>query len=354
MNRSMDTWLSKMQTRSVDPTIPFDEADRVHQFSGTPGFTPRANDVVPSMPLCTPLERVVSRVRTLRMLKKEQVTNLEEAWNVHRNIFDLDRDRNIDVEELILVLDRCRLFEGGFSQGKVRDYFKSLHNGEGVNDITCREFKKTLEWVANMRGMDLEPVHKRVITLSKRLCDEKASVSRRLEAVFDNWCMRNPEHISAFEFGDLCRKLKLRLCMGDVFLFFSRVPGGVPGKGADYQGFINLIEEVGDLLKLEDVYETFAKAASFLDNDKALITRVKVRMRRAAATVMGANWMKFFKEIDLDGNTTLDWNEFLTMCHTKLHLKEKKSHLRILFETIDLNGSDTVSLQELIKFVASE
>jgi len=161
--------------------------------------------------------------------------------------------------------------------------------------------------------------------------------------------------MSAFEFGDLCRKLKLQLCLGDIFLLFSRFPGGVQGRGIDYQGFIEIIGQVGDLLKLDkDIEEIFAKAASFVDNDKTTVMRVKVRMRRAAATLMGANWLKFFQELDADGNKVLDWNEFLRMCHTELHLNEKESHLRILFENIDVDGSDEVSLKEIIKFVSSE
>merc|ERR1719410_994394 len=109
--------------------------------------------------------------------------------------------------------------------------------------------------------MGLESIHKRVIILSRRRCCGKASVNWRLEAVFDSWCTRSADHMSAFEFGDLCRKLKLQLCLGDIFLLFSHFPGGVQGRGIDYQGFIEIIGQVGDLLKLDqDIEEVFAKA----------------------------------------------------------------------------------------------
>lgn len=350
MNRSMDTWLSKMQTRNAAPTVGMEPESQ--SMAGSKEMSGLQN-VFSTKRLAAQIARKARRSSSAT--KPEEIRGLKDAWEAHRRVFDLDGDGCLDVEELIIVLERCHLFNDIFKPGKVRDYFKSLHNGEGVEDITWLEFKKTLQWVADMRCMQLETIVNRVIILSKRFCDEKMSMRRRLEVTFDSYSIKNPEHMCAFEFGNLCRKLKLRISMGDVFLLFSCIPGGVQGKGVDYEGFIGLIRQVGDLLKMdEDIYEAFAAAVSFLDNDRMTITRVKVRMRQAAATIMGANWMKFFEEIDTDHNAVLDWDEFLLMCRTRLHLNEKESHLRILFERIDVDGSDKVSLQEIIKFVAAD
>lgn len=366
----MDMWLSKMQPTSANAATSPEKTERrsstlIESEKNIPSVDavdlgPEGQNWIPSKRSLNQLERISGRSRA-KADKPEVITTLEDAWKAHRCLYDLDGNGCIGVEELIIVLDSVRLFDGMFTQRKVRDYFKSLYDGEGLQHIGYRDFQDALQWVAYMKGMDLETLVKKVIILSKRLVAGKAKVNQRLEVIFDFYCTRNPDHMSAFEFGELCRRLKLPLCLGDVFLLFSRVPGGVNGKGVDYQGFIKVITEVGDLLKLstEDAKEAFGKATTFLDHNLKmynlrLITRVKFRMRRAAATVMGANWVKFFENIDLDGTGSLDWEEFLLMARNRLHLDDKKSHLRIIFEAIDVDGSDEVSLKELIDFMASE
>jgi len=337
MNRSMDTWLSSMSKQ------PNGEAERDLLREGAPSTRTRGRLSVTS-------ERQWTQSRP-----HDEITGLEDAFERHKASFDLDGDGSMGVQELIVILDRCQLYDGVFTPKKVRDYFKTLHVSTGVHAVKFVEFKNAIRWAADMRRLDLDTVVRRVIILSKRLCDREACVQKRLEVVFDSFCTKNPTYMSAFEFGGLCRKVALPLCMGDIFLLFSHVPGGVEGKGVDFHGFFGLVTKVGEQLQMgEEIYAIFAKAVETLETDMTVITRLKVRLRVAAATVTGANWQNFFNETDKDGSQCIDWDEFLQMCRTKLHMVDKESHVRILFENIDRDGSDSVSLNEIVAFISSD
>jgi len=346
MNRSMDTWLSSLSNQPGGDPAP------EGMPSARGGRTIRRISVT-SERQWTQGTQDATRRRSSGDL--EAINGLEDAFERHKAAFDLNGDGSIGTEELIVILDRCHLFDKIFTPKKVRDYFKTLGGATGVQSVNFEQFKNAIRWAADMRRLDLDTVVRRVVILSKRLCDKEACVQKRLEVVFDSFCTRNQEYMSAFEFGHLCRKVNLPLCMGDIFLLFSHVPGGVEGQGVDFEGFFGLVEKVGEQLNMgDDVFSVFAKAVEILDMDITTITRLKVRLRRAAATVTGAKWTQFFEKEDQDGNGCIDWEEFLGMCRTKLHMMDKENHLRILFENIDVNGSDSVSLSEIVAFVNAE
>jgi len=372
LNKSMDSRLIRQSPRhtptsfgggsdllSTPPTSPSGTV-----FSGPGGSRPGSRQ-----------ERRISVRRTSvnqerssqPMLRPEDIFGLEEAFTAHTASFDMDGDGTINVEELIHIFDRCRLFNEHFTPEKVRDYFRTWavgcnhHMGLATvppgddEGIGFQEFKRVLHWAAAMNRIEMETCVRKVVCLSKRLCDKEASVQRRLEVVFDSFCKKHPTCMNAFEFGRLCRKLELRFSMGDIFSLFSMLPGGVQGDGVDFAGFVQLLAEVGTRLELgEEVYSVFAGALELLDTDEETINRVRLRMRHSASVVSGPEWRKFFQDCDPDGSGLIDFDEFKELCRSKLHLTDKDSHLRLLFEKIDQDGSDELSIDELIAFVGHD
>merc|ERR1740123_1023796 len=141
--------------------------------------------------------------------------------------------------------------------------------------------------------------------------------------------------------------------MGDIFSLFSVLPGGVQGEGVDFAGFVRMLTEVGERLGLgEGIFPMAAKLVELLDTDEETINRVRMRLRHSAQVVGGTDWRSFFISCDPDGSGCIDWDEFKELCRTRLHLTDKDSHLRLLFERIDTDGSDELSIDELIEFVA--
>jgi hypothetical protein len=148
----------------------------------------------------------------------DDISNLEQAFETHCKAFDMDGDGTISVEELIIILDRCNLFDDYFTQDKVRIYFGTWIDGcnplsglaQPIGDagIGFAEFQTVLSWAADMLRIDWYTAALRVVRFSQKLCDKEASVQRRLEVVFDAHCRANSTHMSAFEFGALCRKLR--------------------------------------------------------------------------------------------------------------------------------------------------
>jgi len=350
----MGTWLETKSTGS-----------RGHGFGGL-------GDTIPSAPASPPGSARRSmraprktRVSTTKLgMDEAAIISLEEAFRAHSAAFDLDGDGTICVEELILIFDRCSLFDDFFTPSRVRNYFTTWADGcnhvhgltepLGDDGIGFSDFKDVLSWAADMKSVDFATCVQRVVRLSRKLCDKAASVQRKLEVVFDAFCKKNPNHMSAFEFVNLCRTIKFPLSTGNVFSLFGHLPGGVQGKGLDFEGFIKVLGEVGQRLDIGDeVFPTFAKAVEYLDTDEETIIRVKMRLKHAATIVGGSSWQNFFKDCDPDRSGLLDWDEFVTMCRTKLHLADRDNHLRILFERLDEDASGELSIEELIAFIAT-
>jgi len=298
---------------------------------------------------------------------QEEMEKLEKAYGAHVAAFDLNSDDMIDVEECIVIFERSHLFDEYFTPTKVRGYFSTCAAGcnhvHGLSKplnhrcLTFSEFKEVLQWAADMKQEDFSSCANKIIRLSRRLCDKAASVPKRLEVVFGAFCKKSPTHMSPFEFGSLCRLVEVPITIGDAVSLFRRLPTAVEGpqgKCVDFNGFMLLLGEVGKRLHLDDqVLATFAKAVELLDTDEETITKVKMRMKHAAAIVGGTDLHGFFRSCDPDQSGHIDWDEFFDMCRTRLHLSNNVNHLRILFEKLDADASGELSIDELIDFIES-
>lgn len=296
------------------------------------------------------------------------ILSMEQAFIAHSAAFDLDAGGPICVEELILILQRCSLFDDFFTPNKVRNYFCTW--AEGCNELTTsevpideglryQEFEDVLRWGADIKGVDFTQCAQRVVRLSRKLCDKSSSVQRRLEVVFDAFCKKSSVYMSAFEFGGLCQKVGVyqddKFTMGDVYSLFYQISGEVHGEGVDFEGFISVLKQVGERLEIgEAVFEVFAKVVSILDADEETIARVKMRLRKAAGIVGGSDWRFFFHQCDPDNIGFFDWAHFLQMCRDKLHLNDRENSLRVLFDKLDLDGSGELQIDELIAFIEAE
>merc|ERR1719401_2145433 len=136
---------------------------------------------------------------------------------------------------------------------------------------------------------------------------------------------------------------------------FYQINGVVHDKGVDFDGFTKVLEEVGKRLEIGDeVFPKFARGVELLDTDEETIIRVRMRLRQAAGIVGGTDWAQFFFDCDPDGQGQLDWDKFLSMCRDKLHLADRDSHLRILFDRLDEDGSGELDISELINFITDQ
>jgi calmodulin len=52
-------------------------------------------------------------------------------------------------------------------------------------------------------------------------------------------------------------------------------------------------------------------------------------------------------EVDVDGNGTIEFNEFVVMMNRKMELRETESEMREAFKVFDRNGDGKISPQEL-------
>jgi len=352
LNKSMTAWMAhKAQGACPGALTDNNEEDDSPR---------RASDRSSMMGRTFSLSRKATISGARMSMNEEDILTLEEAYKVHVAAFDQDGDHRISVEELIIILDRCRLFDEFFTPFKVRNHFNTWADGcnhacltkpLGEDGIGFAEFENLLSWAADVKCVDFGACVQKVVRLSSKLCDKAASVQRRLEVVFDAFGKQDNNKMSAFEFGNLCRKTNVPFCMGDIFLLFSQHSGGLK-EGIDFEGFIAVLTEVGNKLEVGDeVFTTFARAVESLDSDEETLSRIKMRLRQAAGIVGGNDWKGFLLSCDRNENGTLDWHDFLYICRDKLHLADKDSNLKILFERLDAEATGEISLEVMIDFM---
>merc|ERR1719440_2585248 len=113
-----------------------------------------------------------SKVHGHRTGIEECIISLEQAFLAHSAAFDLDGDGTICVEELIIILERCGLFDDFWTANKIRNYFNTWADGcnqlqgeapcDDDGSIGFREFQDVLRWGADIKGVDFAQCAQRV------------------------------------------------------------------------------------------------------------------------------------------------------------------------------------------------
>jgi len=355
LNKSMTTWVTcKAETvigQRKDGSR--DLADERDQLSSRDSSRSRL----------TTAPRMSRVLETRQFLNEREINSLQQAWDAHVASFTVEGDGRLNVEELIIILDRLRIFDESFTPSKVRNHLNTWADGcskeyltsqpDGVEVIGFEEFNCLMIWAADLKCVPYDDLIDRVIRLSRKLCDHAASLQRKLEVVFDAMCKTDPHRMSHFEFANLCRSIDLPLCMGDIFLLFSQQSEGGLEKGVDYKGFIRVLQKVGHKLGFEEneVFRKFGQAVEALEFDEDTLLRIRKRLQKAAGIVGGNDWVQFFMNFDTDHSGTLDWEEFLNICRDKLHLADRDTHLKIVFERLDVEGKGEIAITAMIEFI---
>lgn len=313
------------------------------------------------------IERVIdSQKLSADQGEDDDPVGLQDAFESIAASFDMDGDGTLGPEEIVHILGRCQLLDDVLTPTKVQDFFRTWEVGcnqvlgENMDEasildgIGWEEFESLIKWCSDMKGMDITRCSARVIRLSRKLCDGKSSVRRRVKTVFDAFCKQDPDHLTAYEFSNLCESIRCfkrgHFATGDTYSIFYRT--SQHENGVTFEEFWEMVGEVGRRLGIgEKVYDLFASGVSRLDVDESDIRRVKLRIKHAASSASTEGWRQFFHSCDSDGSGRMDWDEFYDMCHTRLKLPERENHLKIMFEKLDDDDSGELSIDELIAFI---
>jgi len=84
----------------------------------------------------------------------------------------------------------------------------------------------------------------------------------------------------------------------------------------------------------------------------ALAVGMRARLKGAAQYLRGEDWDRIFREQNSDGTGKISFTEFRAMCRTVLRLQEPDSLLRVVFDSLDMDSSGDISIEELVEFVA--
>jgi len=112
---------------------------------------------------------------------------------------------------------------------------------------------------------------------------------------------------------------------------------------------------MAELLSQEQIAE-FKEAFSLFDKDgDGTITTVELGtvMRSLGQNPTDAELRDMINEVDIDGNGTIDFNEFLAMMEKKLQGGDGEEEIRQAFKVFDYDDSGTISVAELRKVMSS-
>eukprot|EP00747_Dinoflagellata_sp_TGD_P169143 gnl/TRDRNA2_/TRDRNA2_197325_c0_seq1.p1 gnl/TRDRNA2_/TRDRNA2_197325_c0~~gnl/TRDRNA2_/TRDRNA2_197325_c0_seq1.p1 ORF type:complete len:447 (-),score=55.94 gnl/TRDRNA2_/TRDRNA2_197325_c0_seq1:48-1388(-) len=369
-------------TKSITQSIENRSPRSASKSSSGPAAVPSE-----SLQLTVPLDEAVElselamemRASSSLNMTEESRQTLEQAFRAHSAVCDLNGDGTISVEELINILDRCGLIDETLTADKIRIYFSTWSKGCNVvlatpmpkpqqvatanpSDIEVgySEFESMLRWGTDLTGSDFKQSSAKVIRVSRRLVDSRSSARARLSLVFRAFCKEQKDHMTIYEFCCLCQRLKVYksglFSVGDVYdLFLKSSDYSADLSAINFDGFMNVLVEVGVLLRVtqEEVFGTFASATEILQDNEAMLHKVKFRIKWAASEVDGISWRHFFLSQDFDKSGTITWDEFMTMCRQVLKLKENDDHLKILFQAVDKDHSGELDIAEFLEFIGS-
>jgi len=300
--------------------------------------------------------------------------DLEEAFQLHVLNLTQDDREGIDLEELLTLLDRCKLLGDNLEmRERVRAYYTTIRAGcnhivgpqhrLGPGGFNCKDFVKLLLWLADITGAPYEKLSAKVIHLSANLCDKSSPMRRKLQVVFETYAQADCMLMSQIEFSTLCAKLQVfrpgLFCVGDVHLLFLESAGfGACDAALDYmpsvdfEEFLRMLSRVGTALKIgSKILHVAAAHADTLEADEASLASLRSNLRHGALVQGDRDWKQFFREQDVDGSGNLSWPEFLHMCRLTLQLTEHDNILRTFFSRVDADMSGEISIEELIEFL---
>ncbi|KAJ4465041.1 calmodulin-like protein [Lentinula edodes] len=104
-----------------------------------------------------------------------------------------------------------------------------------------------------------------------------------------------------------------------------------------------------DQLSEEQINE-FKEAFSLFDKDgDGTITTLELGtvMRSLGQNPTDAELQDMINEVDVDGNGTIDFKEFLSMMEKKFKDTDSEEEIRQAFQVFDKNGDGTISAKEL-------
>jgi len=290
------------------------------------------------------------------------VISLREAFNLHAKNFDENEDGTIDSEEIIRLFGSCNILDDWLSVNKVRVYFRTLQEGyncmsrkadTGSTAIEYTDFVDLLRWASDLKGVPFEDLVSKLVRLAHRVSDKSSSMRQKLQIVFASAAIETKDYMSWLEFAGLCKKLAIYedddFNIADTYMLFKRHGGD---QGVDFDGFMQVLYAVGERLGINRlIFQRFAAAVESREKDDEQIRRTRQRIWHAATTVAGRDWHGLFTEMDADGSGTITWLEFYEVCRNRLHLTDRVDVVRLLFERLDCDSSDDVSIQELVDFV---
>jgi len=293
--------------------------------------------------------------------------SLEEAYELHSYNFDADGDGTMGLEEIMLLLERCKFFDEFLTHKKARVYLLTWEGGcnhvvglgptRDSEGFGYEEFERLLQWVADIKMVPFDRLAGKVVALSSQICDKSSSVRRKLEVVFQTYAVQEQGRMSVFEFAALCSKSGLyergRFCTGDAHQIYHRHRGCA--ESIEFDGFLAVLTEVGRYS--EAGAKIRLKVASHCDSlkaDEAMQSKLRLKMRVAACAIEGREWEHFFRNVEADGSGSLTWEQFYKMCRLQLHLLDHDNHLRTLFSRLDTDICGEIAVEELISFVSND
>jgi len=290
--------------------------------------------------------------------------DLREAFHLHTLTFDNEAQGILTLDNVLELFDTCGFLDEWLTPLKVSVYFTTLAEGcnitpgqppmdPGQVGIQYEHFDALLGWAANLRGADHAACVNKVVNMARRLSTKTGSIRQKLTIAFETFGRACPGRISWLEFAALCRRIDIyhgkQFTVADTFDIFKEA-GEL---GHDHEGFLAAIAVVGERMGLSrhEIFKRFCVCIEDKSKDTETISRMRLRIRSVCTSVEGRDYRSFFKGMDEDQSGQIDWNEFYKMCRKQLLMTESVNHLRLLFERLDGDNSEEVSIDELIDFV---
>jgi len=291
--------------------------------------------------------------------------SLEEAFHHHCQEL-VPESSAMHIDNVIELLRACDVLDSWFSPARVHAFLLTLQGscnpGKQLPQpipSTCKtleycHFEALLSWAAHVKGVELRNLVERVVSLARKV--KHGSKKEKLQMVFDIFAKKKHNHMLWGEFMTLGQKLgifKGAFGVADAYLLFKEHQ--CESKGATFRQFISILDMVSKLTAIPGsiFFENVCGILERLGDDSVddSLSRLRLNIKIAATSEAGRDWNALMDSFDSDHSGKLSWDEFYDFCRRCLKLSDKTSHLRLVFELLDEDQSDEITLQELVHFV---